>query len=47
MAELLLNRGADINFVPDYAEQTPLQAADSTDTRRGVLADWLRERGAV
>ena len=46
MAELLLSRGADINFVPDYTEQTPLEAAGSTDTRRGVLVDWLREQGA-
>jgi ankyrin repeat protein len=47
MAELLLARGADINGHPDYTDQTPLEAAGSADTRRGVLADWLRERGAT
>jgi hypothetical protein len=47
MAELLLARGADINFSPDYTEQTPLEAAGGADTRRGVLVDWLREQGAT
>jgi uncharacterized protein len=47
MAELLLARGADINARPDYTEQTPLQVAGSTDTRRGQLVSWLRERGAT
>ena len=47
MAELLLARGADIDFVPDYTEQTPLEAAGGVDTRRGVLVDWLREQGAT
>jgi ankyrin repeat protein len=47
MAELLLARGADINWTPDYAEETPLQIAGSTDTCRGILSDWLRERGAT
>jgi ankyrin repeat protein len=46
MAELLLARGADINARPDYTKQTPLEAAGSTDTRRGQLVSWLRERGA-
>ncbi len=47
MAELLLARGADIDGHPDYTEQTPLEAAGSTDTRRGVLVDWLRDQGAT
>jgi ankyrin repeat protein len=46
MAELLLARGADINVKPDYSNQTPLEVAGSTDTRRGQLVTWLRERGA-
>jgi uncharacterized protein len=46
-AELLLARGADINATPDYGgDQTPLDMAGSTDTRRGQLVTWLRERGA-
>jgi uncharacterized protein len=45
-AELLLARGADIQFIPEYARQTPLAAANSVGTRRGLLADWLREHGA-
>jgi ankyrin repeat protein len=46
MAETLLARGADINGHPDYTDQSPLEAAGSADTRRGVLVDWLREQGA-
>jgi hypothetical protein len=46
MAELLLARGADMNAIPGYSEQAPLVIAGSTDTRRGQLVSWLRERGA-
>ena len=45
-AEYLLNRGADINYVPDYSKTTPLGAATGLETRRQTLADWLRNRGA-
>ena len=37
VAELLLARGADINWIPDYAERTPLDVADGLDTRRGLV----------
>ena len=47
MAEYLLAQGANINFIPKYAEQTALQAAGGTDTQRQILADWLKERGAA
>jgi uncharacterized protein len=47
MAELLLTRGADIDAIPGYSEQAPLDVAGSTDTRRGQLVSWLRERGAT
>ena len=45
-AEVLLERGADINFVPEYSKDKPLAAATSVETRRKTLADWLREHGA-
>jgi uncharacterized protein len=45
-AELLLNRGADLNWVPDYAEGTPLDAARGRGTRRENVINWLRDRGA-
>jgi uncharacterized protein len=46
-AERLLARGADINSSPGYASnQTALDQAVSPDTRRDLLADWLREHGA-
>ena len=46
MAGLLLARGADINAVPRYSDRAPLDIAGSTETRRGQLVSWLRERGA-
>jgi hypothetical protein len=48
MAEYLLARGADINASPDYAHgQTPLEVAGAPSTRREILVNWLRERGAA
>jgi ankyrin repeat protein len=47
-AERLLAAGADINASPRYAgNQTPLDQAVAPDTRRGLLASWLREHGAI
>lgn len=46
-AEFLLGQGADINGHPDYTDQTPMEAAGSADTRRGVLVEWLLEQGAA
>jgi ankyrin repeat protein len=45
-AEYLLHQGADINAVPTYAQQTALDIAAAPDTRRQLLATWLREHGA-
>lgn len=45
-AELLLNRGANLNWVPDYAKGTPLDAASGLGTRQENVINWLRERGA-
>ena len=45
-AELLLNRGADLNWVPDYAKGTPLDAAGGLGTRQENVIGWLRGRGA-
>ena len=47
MAEYLLAKGADINAVPGYTNETPLQAAGSVDTQRQTLVDWLKKRGAA
>ncbi len=44
-AELLLGRGADVNWIPDYAEGTGLDVAGGPDTRRGLLVTWLGEHG--
>jgi ankyrin repeat protein len=46
VAEYLLTKGADINWVPDYAKGTPLGSAGSLDTRRDTLLSWLRDQGA-
>lgn len=45
-AELLRARGADLNWVPDYAKGTPLDAATGSDTGRDALVTWLRDQGA-
>ena len=45
-AELLLNKGADLNWVPDYAKGTPLDAAGGRGTRQDNVISWLRDRGA-
>ena len=45
-AEILLSYGADMNWVPDYSKQTPLEAAGALGTRRENVITWLREQGA-
>jgi ankyrin repeat protein len=45
-AEYLLSRGADLNWEPDYAQGTPLDAASGLDTRQENVISWLRELGA-
>jgi hypothetical protein len=45
-AEYLLSRGADLNWEPDYANGTPLDAASGLSTRQENVISWLRELGA-
>lgn len=45
-AEYLLSRGADLNWVPDYAEGTALDAASGDGTRKENVMSWLRDLGA-
>jgi hypothetical protein len=45
-AELLRNRGADLNWVPDYAKGTPLDAARGLGTRQENVISWLQALGA-
>lgn len=45
-AEFLRARGADLNWTPDYAKGTPLDAATGLGTQRDNLIGWLREQGA-
>jgi ankyrin repeat protein len=45
-AEVLLARGADLNWIPAYAKGTPLDAASCLGTRRENLTTWLRSQGA-
>jgi hypothetical protein len=46
-AEFLLGRGADLNWVPPYAEGTPLDAAQQFTTQQQNVISWLRDRGAM
>jgi uncharacterized protein len=43
-AEYLLDRGAELNWIPPWEELTPLDAARRSDA--GELVEWLRARGA-
>lgn len=43
-AEYLLARGADLNWIPDWEDLTPLDAAQRSDA--GELVRWLRGQGA-
>jgi ankyrin repeat protein len=45
-AEYLLARGADLNWEPEYASGTPLDAASGSGTRQENVISWLREQGA-
>jgi ankyrin repeat protein len=45
-AEYLLPRGADLNWVPEYADGTPLDAARGEGTRRDNVISWLHDLGA-
>jgi hypothetical protein len=40
-AERLLNRGADLDWVPEYSHRTPLDAARGRSTQRSNLIEWL------
>jgi hypothetical protein len=46
-AEYLFAHGGDLNWIPDYAEGTPLDAARSLDTGRDSLVGWLQQHGAA
>lgn len=45
-AQRLLDAGADLNWTPDYAEGSPLDAASDQSTRQQNVIQWLQERGA-
>ncbi|WP_041259541.1 hypothetical protein [Pseudofrankia inefficax] len=43
---VFLAAGARLDWVPDYAEGTPLDAARGRGTRRDNVISWLEEQGA-
>jgi ankyrin repeat protein len=45
-AERLLRAGADLNWVPDYASGTPLDATRGLGTRQENVISWLESLGA-
>lgn len=47
VADYLLARGADVNWIPGYADRTPFDVASGPDTRREGLVKWLRDHGAL
>jgi ankyrin repeat protein len=46
-AEVLLGRGADVNWIPDHAQGTGLDVAGGPDTRRELLVTWLGSHGGT
>ena len=44
-AEFLYSKGADINWVPDWCEESPLDGAITSENQE--LVRWLEARGAV
>jgi hypothetical protein len=42
-----LAAGADLNWEPDYARGTPLDAASGLGTRQENVIGWLKEKGAL
>ena len=47
VAQYLLARGADINAVPGYTTETPLDIAARPGPRRATLRAWLLDHGAT
>jgi hypothetical protein len=45
-AERLLTGGADLDWIPDYAEGTAIDAAKGLGTRQENMIQWLRSLGA-
>jgi hypothetical protein len=45
-AERLLALRADLNWVPEYAQGTPLDEAKNPGTRRANVVEWLESLGA-
>jgi ankyrin repeat protein len=46
-AERLHEAGADLNWTPDYAEGTPLDASSGRSTRQENVIEWLLAQGAI
>jgi ankyrin repeat protein len=45
-AEFLLAAGADLNWSPEYAHGTPLDAAQQLGTQKQNVIEWLQAQGA-
>lgn len=45
-AEFLADAGADLDWTPEYAQGTALDAAQQLGTQQQNVINWLRERGA-
>ena len=45
IVQTLFDRGANVNYIPDYSDQTGLQAAEDGSTGHQALREWLREHG--
>jgi uncharacterized protein len=46
IVQALVARGANIEYQPDYSDQTGINVVTDTDTRHQALIEWLRTQGA-
>lgn len=47
IVQTLFDRGANVNFIPDYSHQTGLEVAEGGGTRHEALVEWLRQHGGT
>jgi hypothetical protein len=47
IVQTLFNRGANVNYIPEYSNQTGLEAMGDGSTGHQALREWLRQNGGI
>ena len=45
LAKFLLGKGADVNWIPDWCDTSPLDGAARSENKE--LVEWLEAHGAI